>query len=334
MAKIRMKDVAERIGVSTVSVSKALNGKEGVGEEIRQKIIETANEMGYELETPTIINKPLTIGVLIADRFFSVHDAFYGNIHKELVKIASTLNVTILLEIITKTAETNCILPNFIQNRQIEGLIYLGTFSNDYIEHINTQKIPFVFLDFFNDDKTIDSVVSDNYNGSYAITNLLIQNGHKNIRFVGTINATSSIFDRYMGYLKAIIANDLLQTSDISYIPDRNDLGETFEEYNFENLPDAFVCNCDQSAFYLINSLKDNGYKIPEDVSLVGFDNSYFATISSPLLTTYRVNIKAMAATAIRLLIKKINHEPHETGKTIIYGELIIRDTVKKIPVK
>ena len=331
MAKIRMRDVAEKLGISTVSVSKALNGKEGVGDEIRQKIIETANKMGYELEVPVVQDKPLTIGILIAEKFFDVGDTFYGSIHKELVKIASNLNITILLEIVTRSMEAICVLPNFIQNRQIEGLIYLGTFSDNYIKQINNQSIPFVFLDFYTDDKKIDSVVSDNYNGSYALTDLLIQKGHKNIKFVGTIESTSSIFDRYMGYIKAIIANKLLQENEIENIPDRNEAGETFTEYNFDKLPDAFICNCDQSAFYLINSLKSKGYNIPEDVSVVGYDDSYFATITTPQLTTYRVNSRSMASTALRLLIKKINNEPHDTGKTIIYGELVERDTVKTL---
>ncbi len=327
MAKIRMRDVAEKLGVSTVSVSKALNGKEGVSEEIRQKIVQTANEMGYELEIPVILNNPITMGVVISERFFSEHEAFYARIHRELVQFASTLNVTILLEIITKEFEKNCVIPKFIQNRQIEALIYLGTFSENYIHTVNTQKLPYTFLDFYTDDKTNDSVVGDNYNGEYALTDLLIKKGHKNIRFIGSIEATSSIFDRYMGYIKAIIANDLLSTTNIIHIPDRDTNGRIFESYNFEEIADAYVCNCDQTAFYVINCLKEKNIHIPEEVSVVGYDDSYFARVSSPLLTTYRVNTKSMASTAIRLLLKKINNEPHDTGKTIIYGDIVLRNS-------
>lgn len=329
MAKIRMRDVAEKLGVSTVSVSKALNGKEGVSEEIRQKIVQTANEMGYELETPVVLNNPVTIGVLISERFFSEHDAFYARIHRELVQFASTQNVTILLEIVTKEFEDNCVIPKFIQNRQIEALIYLGTFSDEYISNVNSQNLPYTFLDFYNDNKTNDSVVGDNYNGSYALTDLLIKKGHKNIRFIGSIEATSSIFDRYMGYIKAIIANNLLDSTNINYIPDRDEYGKIFTSYNFEEIADAYVCNCDQNAFYVINCLKEKNIRIPEEVSIVGYDDSYFANVSSPKLTTYRVNIKSMASTTIRLLLKKINNEPNDTGKTIIYGDIVVRDSVK-----
>ena len=331
MAKVRMRDVGAKLGVSTVTVSKALNGKDGVSEEVRARIVEAAKQMGYEIDAPVVVNRHISIGVLVGHRFYSEDDAFYSKVYTRLIQVAHTLNITVLLEIVSREYEDNCILPKFIQNKQIEGLIYLGSLDDNYINYVNSQNVPYIYLDFYNNNKMEDSVVSDNYSGSYAITKLLINKGHKDIRFIGRIEATSSIFDRYMGYLKAIIEFGLLNETDITPIPDRNERGKAYKEYELTNISKAYVCNCDLAAFYLKNSLIAKGYKIPEDVSITGFDDSYFATISSPELTTYKVNIKALTTTALQLLLRKINGETDFKVKKIVSGDIIERASVKKL---
>ena len=327
--KIRMKDIAERIGVSIVSVSKAINGKDGVGDDVRSRILEVAKELGYEIDSSDKKSHQKTIGVLVVDAFLTEKNAFYGNIHKSIVQISSTINVNVLLEIVNPEDEKNCIIPKIVQNKQIEGIIYLGIFADSYIETLHEEKLPYVFLDFYKENKLVNSVLSDSYNGTEELTKLLINKGHKNIRFVGTINLVSSITDRYLGYLKALVDNNLLESSNITPIPDRSSVGKGFRTFEVDPLPDAFVCSNDESAFYLMSYLKDKGVKIPEDVSIVGFDDSYFADLASPQLTTFKVDIKAMAAIALEQLVKEIDSEEYTIGKTTVYGEVIERDSVK-----
>lgn len=329
-SKVRMKDIAERIGVSIVSVSKAINGKDGVGDDVRNRILEVARDLGYEIDSGEKKTQHKTIGVLIADGFLSEKNSFYINIHNSIVRFASELNLSVLLEIINPIDEKNCTIPKIIQNKQIEGLIFLGFFDEKYIQTISAEKVPYVFLDFYNSNKSTSSILSDSYNGSEELTNLLINKGHKNIRFVGTINLVSSITDRYLGYLKALIDNDLLATSNITPIPERSAIGKGYREFDFGTLPDAFVCSSDECAFHLINYLKDKGYKIPQDVSIVGFDDSYFADISTPRLTTYKVDIEAMSEVALRQLLTLLDEPSLISCKTVIYGEIIERDSIAK----
>ncbi len=328
--KVRMKDIAEKIGVSIVSVSKAINGKDGVGDDVRKRILEVARELHYEINSDEKKPQNKTIGVVIADGFLSEKNSFYINIHNNIVKYASELNISVLLEIVTPIDEKNCTTPKIVSNKQIEGLVFLGFFEEEYINSINKDTIPYVFLDFYNNDKNIDAILSDSYNGSESLTNLLIANGHKDIRFVGTINLVSSITDRYLGYLKALIDNDLLLSSNITPIADRSAIGKGYREFEFESVPDAFVCSSDESAFYLMNYLKDKGYKIPQDISVVGFDDSYFADLASPQLTTYKVDIETMAEVTLRQLLLKIEQPTVKSGKTIIYGEVIERSSIAK----
>ena len=327
--KVRMKDIADKIGVSIVSVSKAINGKDGVGDEVRNRILEVARELGYEINSDDKKSLHKTIGVLVVDGFLIEKNAFYGNIHNKIVKIANEMNISVLLEIVSIEDEKNNIIPNIVQNKQVEGLIYLGSFLNTYTDAVNSEGLPFVFLDFYN-NKNTNSVLSDNFNGSQEMTKLLIKKGHKDIRFVGTVNLVSSITDRYLGYLKALVDHNLIQSSNITPIEDRSAIGKGFRTFEIDTMPDAFVCSNDESAFYLINYLKDKDIKIPQDVSVVGFDDSYFADLSSPQLTTYKIDTEAMATISLQQLVREINSENYTASKTIIYGEIIERDSVKE----
>ncbi len=328
--KVRMKDIAEKVGVSIVSVSKAINGKDGVSEDVRNQILTVAKDLGYETNFGEKKSEHTIIGILIVDGFLSDKNTFYGNIHNAIVRYASEMNISVLFEIVSPTDETNNNMPKILQNKQVQGIIYLGAFMEEYTNHINKENIPYVFLDFYNDNKEANSVLSDSYNGSEEITKLLIYKGHKNIRFVGTINLVSSITDRYLGYLKALIDNNMLETSNITPIEDRSGIGKGFKTFEIDSMPEAFVCANDETAFYLINYLKEQNIRIPEDVSVVGFDDSYFADVSNPQLTTYKVDIETMAIITVRQLIQIIQGKNTKPVKTIVHGEIIERDSVKE----
>ncbi|MDD4070557.1 MAG: substrate-binding domain-containing protein, partial [Candidatus Izemoplasmatales bacterium] len=98
-----------------------------------------------------------------------------------------------------------------------------------------------------------------------------------------------------------------------------------------KNMPTAFVCNCDRVAFTLITKLKSLGIKIPEDVSVVGFDNSLFSTIADPKITTVDNNIEKMVSTAVKVISKKINNPQKTYDRILVPGTIIERDSVKSL---
>lgn len=325
MAKaVRMADIAKRLGISTVSVSKGLAGKDGVSKEMRARIVETAREMGYQPTTRT--QDPAegeTIGILIADRFFNAL-SFYSNLYRSVLRYAAEQNISVLVEIVLPQAEQNCTLPNFLLRQQIDGLIFMGEIDRRYIQTVVQNGIPYMLLDFYDDAMPADCVLSDNVSGSYALTEHLIETGRRSIGFVGSVLATSSIMDRYLGYCKALLRAGLPIREDWR-IEDRDSQGR-FIPFNLPiDMPEAFVCNCDAVAYNLVDVLRRNGYSIPQDIAVVGYDDYHYPTLCDPPLTSYRVDIEGMARTVVEQLRRKMAHKPVIAPTVIVPGELVRR---------
>ncbi|WFR55187.1 substrate-binding domain-containing protein [Anaerocolumna sp. AGMB13025] len=334
MKNVTMKDIADKLNISTVTVSKALSDKDGVSEELRDKIKTIADDMGYRYNTLAKgmkEGKSYNIGILIADRFIRDDgDAFYLKMYQSVVKALSKVNYYAIMEIITSEAEKRLIIPNMITDNKVDGIIILGQMGIDYVNLIKYTAMPLVLLDFYDEQLDVDSIISDSFYGSYKVTNYLISQGHRKIGFVGKIFSTSSILDRYLGYYKALISNNLDVRQDW-IIEDRSEEGE-YIDYNLpEQMPTAFVCNNDGVAYLFINKLKKLGYNVPKEIAVVGFDNDIFASISSPKLTTVEVDIVTMAETAVDAMIRKISGDKHTIGRKVISGKLIIRDSVSVV---
>ncbi len=329
MKKVTMSDIANELGVSTVSVSKALSGREGVSDEVRVQIKQKAEEMGYRYNS---IAKSMkeglsnNIGVLVSERFFS-DNAFYSDLYQKIVREFSKLNYSCILEILSRDDEKNCVMPNMIINNKVDGLVILGQMKSKYINKLLEIGIPYIFLDFYDEHNAVDSVVSDSVYGSYLLTDYLIKKGHKKIGFVGDIYATSSILDRYIGYYKALVQNHL-EINPEWVICDRDDYGDYVYMCDLENMPEAFVCNCDEAAYTFVGQLKEKGYKVPEDVSVVGFDDFIYARLCDPMLTTFKIDLDMMSEEAANAMIKKIQNHDYRIGRKVISGEIIIRDSV------
>ncbi len=337
MKNVTMKDIAKRLGVSTVTVSKALSDKEGVGSELKELIKKTAAELGYRYNSAARTMKngvSCNIGIILSERFVSVRsmgdDAFYTRMYQSVIKKLSDLNYFGLLEIVSDDAEESCSVPNVIQNSKVDGLVILGQMSCSYVRMIEKCNIPFLFLDFYNEDYTVDSIISDSIYGTYILTNYLIARGHRKIGFVGSILQTSSILDRYLGYYKAMLENRLPLVEEW-VIEDRDKKG-CFVEFELPGqMPTAFVCNCDEVAYHFVRRLKKEGYSIPDDISVVGFDNYIYANLTNPMLTTFESNIDNMAQNAVEAIIRKVVDSDFVLGRKVISGKLVIRESVKDI---
>ena len=339
MAKIRktvkMSDIAEKLNVSTVTVSKALSGQKGVSEEMREKIRALAEEMGYkapgtskERETRTNHN----LGVLISDRYLGEFDTFYWRVYQEVVDIASQFACFTMFEILSEEMEINKQIPRLVEEKRVDGLIIIGKPGSHYEKSlIGRVDMPLIFLDFYETDSNVDCVISDGFYGTYVLTDYLIKKGHKDIAYVGTLFATESITDRYLGYVKALMEHGINVNPDY-LIKDRDiesGLRDQYSVYNFPNpMPTAFVCNCDFIASLIIKSLQEKGYRVPEDISVVGYDNYLYPGLCDVDITTYEVNIRAMAKEAIDTLVRKIEKAPYKPGIHIVEGHFVEKKSV------
>lgn len=339
MAKtVKLADIADKLGVSVVTVSKALSGQKGVGDELREKIIALADKMGYRLPSAAEkvnSNKGQSIGILIHEKHFSKYNSFYLQMYQMLSVELSAAGYFNLLELIKYDSERELILPNLVNEGNVSAVVLLGEFSKEYCSFLRSKlSIPIQYLDFNDDNDEISSIVSDNFYGGYYLTNYLFNKGHTDIGFVGSVLKTSSITDRYLGYLKSMmehgkaindkwIIEDRDEKTGIIFSPDKLKLPE--------NLPTAFVCNCDLTAGVLIKKLEKNGYKVPEDFSVVGYDNFIFPGTCDVEITTYEVDMPVMIKRTVEVLDKLMRNEEVSSKKHIVTGHLVEKGSVKAL---
>lgn len=323
---VRMADIAEKLNISVVSVSKALAGKPGVSEEMRAKVVALARQMGYEggraYTEPSGMGN---IGVLVADRFFD-ESTFYSSLYRSLVISSGEEGFTCMMEIITPEAEQACGLPALIIGRKVDGLILMGNLERNYLQAVVDSGLPCVLLDFHMSGMELDCVVSDNIEGGCALTRHLLAQGRREIGFVGSILSTSSIMDRYLGYQRALREAGVVPREDW-LLEDRNEEGRPIPFSMPGQLPVAFVCNCDEVAYNMVETLRQMGMRVPEDVAVCGYDDYRFATLCQPQLTTYRVDVELMAKTAVSRLGAKIRREEGRPMRYTIPGRLVVRES-------
>lgn len=335
MAKaVKLEDIAKQVGVSNVTVSKALSDKSGVSEEVRQKIKEVARQMGYiPISAQKVkVNKGTgNIGVLVPFRFIDNNTSFYWAIYQNVVTKLQARGYYAILEILDIEDEESCALPKVLQDEKVDGLIMMGQVNNKYSEFIwESNLVPIIFLDFYDTHMEYDTIISDGFYGMYVMTDYLIKMGHRKIGFVGTPLATSSITDRLFGYQKALLENGItLQPEWV--IPDRDMDKDGIDIILPEVIPTAFACNSDYTASCLISKLAERGLSVPEDISVVGFDNYLYPNLSNVQITTYEVEINKMAELCVKTLLKKINRKEYVKGVQIITGHMVIKETVKVI---
>lgn len=327
---VSMQNIADELGVSKVTVSKALNGKDGVGEALKEKILQTAAARGYVLPDYGQ-RKARTVGIIMSERFNSggrerFYMGMYDAIIHELRKRAySSAMITPNRKSLEQDVET-------IEKQGVfDGLIFLGILDRTVRERIDRIPLPKVYVDIYDSTYRSDSVVTENIYSAYEMTKYLIRNGHRDIGFVGTLGVTTSINDRYLGYSRALLEKGLIRNADWM-IPDRDAEGAAVELKLPDKMPTAFMCNCDEAAFRLVKALKLKNLSVPQDVSVAGFDNDIYAKLCEPALTTVAVDLEEIGRVAVGSIARCM--EASDAGNGEVYripGKMVIRDSVREM---
>ena len=330
MGNVTMRDIGKRIGVSAVTVSKALAGKSGVSEEMRQRIVRLAAELGYvnPNSTPAKPAQGLDVGILVPDRFFS-NDTFYAMFYKRLMQTLAEAGHFGLLELITEEMQQSLTLPNIVRSHRVQALIILGQPTEEYVRMMVNQPLPVVALDFYYPSIKMDAIIGDSAAGAAQLAWHLIEMGHRDIGFMGNVKATSSIMERYLGFASTMLLHDLSIRPEC-VIRDRDDHNVMLEMELPEKLPTAFVCNCDVLARALIDLLRQKNVRVPEDVSVVGYDDFNNVPGSLPL-TTFRVDMQAMCQIAVKLTEERCAGDAKPTSRITVGGECVYRDSVRNL---
>lgn len=333
MGDVKLKDIADALDVSCVTVSNALSGKKGVSGDVREKILKLAGEMGYDLSRydKDKTEKISKIGAIVPKKYLEVGVSFYWAMYQMVAYAASKKQAVTMFEVLEAEDEGHGTLPQMVQQKMIDGLIVLGWVGKGYVEKlVEKSGIPVVLLDFCMRDLPCDAVMSGNFTGMYKATRYLLERGHRDIAFVGSIHANENIMDRYYGYRKGLLEAGiepkkewLLGDRDIA-------TGEICVELP-ENMPTAFACNSDLTASHLHDALAAKGYRVPEDVSIVGYDDYLFGHSFAEKLTTYHVDMKRMAKIAVKLLARKMQGNEKRFEIRYIDSGVVERGSVRRL---
>ena len=325
-----MKDIADELDITVMSVSKALSGKDGVSEDLRAKILAKAEELGYK-KTPNSTNddgSSHNIGILIAERSMNAN-ATYMSLQQPLISNLTQLNYYGITEIISDETEHLLILPKILKENKVSAFIILGQMSKEYVQILKDTEKPFLFLAHIYDDVNDSGIITDNLYAGFTLANYLIDQGCKTIGFIGNIQFAEIVMDRFLGIAKALLHRGLELKKEL-IIPDVTDFGEEISLILPDQMPDSFICNDCRTAYKLIHNLEGLEYRIPKDISIAAFDDGIFADIGIPKLTTYSINYNTMAQLAAESIALKLENPNYHMGKKVVHGNVVIRDSVKK----
>ncbi len=334
---VTIRDIAEKSGVSVSTVSLVINHKGYVSGKTRERVTDVIEKMNYKpLHSARKLATKMTgnIGYIVWEGHFYEVEMFYSQIFLGMEYAVRDSDYYILLTTIKEQFDPKENLPRFLKYNDIDGVALAGRVPNSIIDYLEHQRIPFVLIDYGVPGKVYNSVVIDNYNGAYSAVEHLIKNGRRRIGFVGGSFFHPSIKERYRGYKEALEYNGIDGNifSDYAYLKDvetSRSIGERGASslLSLDPVPDAIFCCNDSTAIGVMSNVQKKGYRIPDDVAIVGFDDIPSAVFNSPKLTTVRVPKLDIGKEAIKLLIELINN-PDTTPQTrTISVELVKRES-------
>ena len=340
MKRVTIQDIADELGISRNTVSKAINNADGLAPATREKILDKAIEMGYKqfsyikahagtLLQPAAQNKG-EIALLYGSAISPAHFAtlMLDMLKRELSQYGYSLNAH-------RVEPGNLLcrsLPLTFDPSQAVAIICIEMFDRAYDEMICELGLPVLFVDGPNKRDGInlpaDQLYMDNTTAITRFVNDMLVRGKQRIGFIGDYEHCQSFFERYTAFRYAMImANVPVDERFCIKTSERERLEEALA--TLEDLPDVFICANDFVAEDAIYALRKLGKSVPEDVLFCGFDDSPNSRIMTPTLTTVHIHTQVMAVAAIHLLLSRIE-EPTLDFRTVhTETELVYRDSTR-----
>lgn len=324
--------IADKLGVSTASVSRALNDRKGVSNEVREQILQVAHDIGY---VPNTIARSLatsrtqTLGVIAyARQSQSPIASFPDEMMQGIDEEARSRGYHIMNTYVDDEMMTHINNVPLLREQRIDGVMLIGPpIKSSFVVQLLSSNMPVILVGNVLEETTVDSIVSDNAQGTYDLTRHLISvHGLRNIVFLCGPADWLSNKERYQAYEEAMAQNNAEPR--VVYMPDTTihtgyaALPEALERY-----PDteAIVAVNDATAFGVIRACKERGLQVPEDIAVVGFDNVGWAAHHDPPLTTVRTFQREMGVHAAKYLIDRIERDMSPNVQLRLGVELVLR---------
>jgi LacI family transcriptional regulator len=327
---VTIKDIAKLAGVSQSTVSKCLNDRPDVSPETKARVNKLAREFNF---TPHAFGKALkrktseNVGVLFCRDLHSLSsNPFYSLVLEGIEGELTLNNYNLVLQIITENTKDE--LPKMVREHQVDGLILVGTFRDSYLDRILNINMPIVLIDPKQTYDNLCHVLIDNEDGAFQAAKYLLDHGHTRIGFISGDPARLSFRQRYNGYVKALkynkipIDNEIIRTGGLEN-------GYDHVKYLLEKkqISAIFSAN-DINAIYGYQAIYDMKLRIPDDISIIGFDDIDLARISSPPLTTVRVHKQDLGSIGVRNLLRLMHNDAEKPATIIVPTKLVERESV------
>lgn len=344
--KVTIQDIADELGISRNTVSKAINNSEGLADATRERVLQKAVEMGYKqfsyvgalaavsgAAAATATDHPQTQGyqgeIALVTGAFLTHSHFASLMLDKFQREISQLGYTMNTHRVTPVELENKTLPITMNLDQIKAIMCIEMFDWDYDEMLCGLGIPILFVDGpakrGGRNLPADQLYMDNFTEISRFVNDMLEKGFTKIGFVGDYDHCQSFFERYTAfYLTMLMAGQKVEDHFVIRQNHREELTEIIPD--MPELPEVFICANDFVATDLMQALAAAGKRVPEDVRICGFDDSAESRLSKPPLTTVHIHTQVIAYSAVHLLISRIkapslDYRTIHTETDLIYRE-------------
>lgn len=331
-----IKDVAKLAGVSPSTVSRTCRNHPSISEQTKAKVRKAMAELGYEpnIQATTIENKiSKTVGVVFPA---SLKDAYENSFYLEAIRGIGQFCNQKGYTVTAITGGTEAEIMASIQNANVDGFIFLySNVDDNIINYMYEENLLFVLIGkatkMINDTIYVDN---DNIQAGKEACQYLINLGHRKIGYVGADSAKVFSNDRKSGYIIALNENNIPFDNkyciEVPYIPDDEDI-KIKELLSMEERPTALIVCDDMLAVALQRTVFSLGLKIPEDISIIGFNNSIFSRLTFPKLTSIDINSYQLGIEAASQMINHIEQPDLFATKIIVPYYLIERESCAKV---
>ena len=340
--RVTMEDIARRAGVSLATVSLVLREKPGINEETRRRVFDAASALGYQKRPGLTLGggaQLQQIGVLMKARPDDApyDNPFYGPILASIEAACRRRQINLLVAAVPVDVDNHPEeLPRMLAEGQLDAIILVGAFVDRTINQLLQRPgKPVVLIDAYALDASYDAVVSDNFRGAYQAVSHLIAAGHRHIGVVGTLpDAYPSIAERRRGYEQALRDHAIEER----YFADAHIVHEEVAEATailLQRFPQvtALFCANDMVALDALAAARALGRQLPEQLSVVGFDDIETAAHVTPALTTMRVDKGAMGRLAVQLLLHRAEAPGSSPVTAVIRPTLVERQSVARVKI-
>ncbi|GGF93193.1 MULTISPECIES: LacI family DNA-binding transcriptional regulator [Paenibacillus] len=332
-SKVTMQDIADQLNLSKNSVSQAISGKDGVSEETRKLILDTAEQMGYIYQAGRKKSQTDQSGyiALIASDFAFAQKGFFGEIYLSVEQETRQRGKQLLIQSISQESEEALILPPILENQGVEGILILSHLSTPYMNKVISKGLPTVLIDHHYPAVKADCILTNNRFAAYEAIHYLTELGHRNIGFVGDINFSPSYYERYEGFRLAMREAGLEMRKEWLLL-DATEQTEYMMNAikSIADQPTAWFCVNDGLGFILNSTLQQQGFQIPQQVSICSFDNGQLSQLSTPLTTTMGIDLKTFGRKAVEQLFWRMDHKHEPFVEILLPTMLIARESTTR----